>query len=72
MQQLKLPFLNLEKEGLILESRNIPEKRLVFESEITSMSYLNSHLYLEVSGGQFNCIMSFLSGGSLLELEWHC
>lgn len=26
-QQLKLPFINLEKEGLILESRNIPEKR---------------------------------------------
>ena len=27
--QLKLPFINLEKEGLILESRNVPEKKLV-------------------------------------------
>lgn len=25
--QLKLPFINLEKEGLILESRNVPEKK---------------------------------------------
>ena len=35
-QQLKLPFINLEKEGLILESRNIPEKRYAVEHEIPS------------------------------------